>query len=292
MNVIRDYNQEDYPNFWKGPAKLFLHKMECKILYKMLSEQPGWFIDVGCGYGRLLPLYMKPNRKIVMVDYAINLLETCATTYHYENIYYIVANAYRLPFNNNSFDAGISVRTFHHMKSPQVFLNEFGRIMRFGADVVLEYSNKRSLFRLFKYGLRCFRHDHEEYDDLLFGTHPAYLADISRKAGFRILSNYGTGFFDRLLNKFPKFDLPVMGIEIIFDLFFGPVALAPLNFVKLQKAAGTYETVQYEKLTDILMCPVCGGSMIDVGNAGVECEECKRLFPKKNSILDLRYERE
>lgn len=227
-----------------------------------------------------------------MVDYAINLLEIAAATYGHENIYYLAANVYYLPFRNNSFEAGISIRAFHHMKYPQIFLNEFSRVMRPDADVVLEYSNKRSLLRLFKYGVRCFYHDHEEYSDLLFGTHPAYFADICKKAGFRVLNNYGTGFFDRLLDRLPISVLSVTSVEIIFDLLFGPITLAPLNFAKLQKTTGIYEPVQYEKLVDILMCPACQGSIIDAGKEGVECQNCKKLFPKRNSIVDLRYHKE
>lgn len=288
-NIIRDYNLEDYPNYWKGAAKLFLQKMEFKILHKIIPARAEWFIDVGCGYGRLLPIYRELNKKIVMVDYSTDLLAKCATIYHYENIYYIAANAYRLPFRNGSFDSGISIRAFHHMKFPQNFLNEFGRVMRKDAYAVLEYSNKRNLFRLFKHGARCFRHDHEEYEDLLFGTHPAYFTDVSRKAGFKILGNYGTGFFYRLLNIFPAFVSSTMGIETIFDLFFGSIALAPFTFVQLRKTSGDYNAVHYEKLADILMCPACYGSIIDAGSERVECRNCKRFFPKRNSVIDLRY---
>jgi SAM-dependent methyltransferase len=292
-SIIRDYNQDDYRKFWDGDAKSFLHKFELDILQRLMPTQPGWFIDVGCGYGRLVPNYLRPDRKIVLFDYAINLLELAANTYPDENIFFIAGNSYALPFRNDVFDAGISIRTFHHMKIPQAFLNELGRVMCAEANVVVEYSNKRNLFRIFRHGFKCFRRDHEEYSELLFGTHPAYFSKLARQAGFLPLRNSGTGIFDRLLGKLPFFRLPIGLSEMIADRILGPLRLAPLNFVELRKSSlerfHIHRPESRESIMDILRCPACGGDRLEDGKNALKCCGCERLFPKKDKIIDLRY---
>ena len=53
-NSIVDYNQSDYREFWKGPSKVLLDRAERLIIMNLLSENKGWFIDLGAGFGRLL----------------------------------------------------------------------------------------------------------------------------------------------------------------------------------------------------------------------------------------------
>ena len=63
---IQDYSKVDYREFWKGFSKSYLDKKEKYIIQKLIPPVSGWFIDLGCGYGRLLPAYLKSNRQIVM----------------------------------------------------------------------------------------------------------------------------------------------------------------------------------------------------------------------------------
>src|SRR5205085_6553252 len=145
-----------------------------------------WFVDVGAGYGRLYPLYARPDRRVVLVDYAVNLLEVAAEKLGDADVAFVAANAYHLPFRAGSFAAGISIRTFHHMAQPHQFLDELGRVLRRGAHAVLEYSNKRNLLRMARYGPSSLRRDHEHWGELLFGTHPDHLRQLASSAGFDV----------------------------------------------------------------------------------------------------------
>lgn len=291
-----DYSQKDYREFWIGEDKLFLHRVESNILKKIMPSDPGWFIELGSGYGRLLPLYWKPDRKIVLLDYAINLLEMAAQSYPYENVFFVAGNAYCLPFRDESFVGGISVRTFHHIKAPQAFLTELSRVMQPKGTVILEYANKRNIIRFLRYGLTFARHDHEEIKKLLFMTHPTYFNELAQRAGFKTLRNLGTGFFERILALFPYLELPVTICETIADHIFGPMKLAPLTFVEIHKPAGTYLSVDKDQpqgdLLDILICPACRGAISENGDNGFKCRNCSRFFPKNGRVIDLRFQGE
>jgi len=302
--VIRDYSQEDYRKFWTGPGKTFLHKTECKIIQEILPPSSKWFVDIGCGYGRLLPTYVDSHRQIVLVDYAVNALEIASQRYCQENIHFIAANAYHLPFRDEVFSVGLCVRLFHHMKAPQSFLNEFARIFHEGSSAIVSYSNKRNLLRILRYGLRCFRRDHEEVDELLFITHPAYFAALSRNAGFGVQCTRATGssdqilrlgsFFDRLLGRMPFFILPVALTENIVDRTLGLIGLAPLHFALLRKETGTgkssSEFGRQVNLIDILACPYCSSTNLREQEKGFTCLGCGRIFPRRGKIFDFRCE--
>ncbi len=121
---------------------------ENQLAQRLLSPDPGWFIDLGAGYGRLYPLYARPGRKVVLVDYAPNLIAQAAHSLgDQSDVSFIVANAYHLPFRPGVFSAGLSVRTFHHMSAPERFLGECARVFEPGGHMVVEYSNKRNILR-------------------------------------------------------------------------------------------------------------------------------------------------
>jgi hypothetical protein len=119
---VRGYESSDYREFWATQWKQLLNGVESRMIRGLIPPTPGWFVDLGGGYGRLVPAYDRPERQIVIADYTIRLLEVAANQYRDRtNVHLVAANAYHLPFRTNVFATGISVRTFHHMSAPQRF---------------------------------------------------------------------------------------------------------------------------------------------------------------------------
>jgi SAM-dependent methyltransferase len=291
--VIKDYNERDYRTVWAHGARSdFEDAFETALLRRLLSPAEGWLIDLGAGYGRLHPLYARPGRTIVMVDYAVNLLEIAAENYgDRDDVHFVAANAYHLPFREAAFSVGLSNRTFHHMAHPDVFLQEFARVMRPGSHAVLEYSNKRNALRLLRYGRRSLRSDHEHYGELLFGTHPRLFAQIAQAAGFELGATYGTGFFSRLLVEQTKPAFGVLAVaERLADASLGKLELAPMHFVDLRRSNGGQPPSPAEpaRLADILQCPACGSELEEIEER-MSCVACDRTFARTGRVLDLRY---
>lgn len=291
LEVIKDYTGRDYRTVWQGPRAAFDDEFEGRLIRELLPSPPGWFVDVGAGYGRLYPTYTRPDRQVVMVDYAVNLLQAAAASRGAESgVYFVAANAYHLPFRAGSFDAGISIRTFHHMAKPQAFLNEFGRVFRGGADALLEYSNKRNLFRLLRHPRSSLRRDHQEYADLLFGTHPSYLRQLAASAGFDIGRSEGTGFFTRFVTeRTAPATVLLKAAERITDSLLPD--LAPVSFVELKKTAPSGPESRAVDLAEILQCPACGGG-VEAGEQAMACVSCKRTYPRVGAVLDFKYRAE
>lgn len=288
--TINDYNGRDYRTVWQHPRAKQEDKFEGAIVRSLLPKYGGWFLDLGGGYGRLYPMYKRPGRKVVIADYALNLLELAEKEHGKEgDIFFVAANAYYLPFKSATFDSGVSVRVFHHMGLPQKFLEECGRVMRSGSEFVMEYANKRNLFRLLIKSTTATQVDHEEYEPLHYGTHPVFFKDIAGKAGFTVRKTFGTGFFPRFITESTAFLTPAFTIfEHIFDTLFGQSDLCPLLFSDIQKNPAQNEMKPGEKIEDILCCPACKGDLSFVENV-MSCAKCNLSFKKQGAIFDLRY---
>jgi SAM-dependent methyltransferase len=287
VETIKDYSGRDYRTVWEGPKARFEDRFETAIIRRLLSPAPGWFLDLGAGYGRLQPLYARPDRRVVLVDYAVDALELAARVLgEREDVHYVAANAYHLPFSAAAFDAGISIRTYHHMNVPQRFLDEVGRTLRGGARFLVEYSNKRNALRLVRYGRRALRRDHEHYGELLFGTHPHYFAELCRRAGLTVVRSEGTGFFPRVVERVPAVAAPLALGERALDASLGR-SLAPMTFADVVKSRPD-ERSEADSLGDLLRCPACGGGLQD-GDGPMTCADCDVRYPRVGAVLDLRH---
>jgi len=291
LETIEDYSGRDYRTVWQRPRGAFEERFEGRLISRLLVPQPGWFVDVGAGYGRLYPFYRGTERSVVMVDYAVNLLELAAESYGDEpNVHFVAANAYHLPFRPETFSGALSIRTFHHMAHPEKFFAEFGRVLRGGSDAVLEYSNKRNLLRVLRYGKSSLRRDHEQYhSDLLFGTHPNYLSELASAAGLAVTGSGGTGFLSRLITERTRPVASLLnGAEAGLDSVLGPRGLAPVSFAALRKKGHSAAAALGEGLLEILCCPVCS-ALVEAEPDGMRCVSCAARYPRVGAVLDFRH---
>lgn len=303
---IVDYNDDDYRDFWSGVGKEILNENEQAVLADLLKEKEGepggWFIDLGCGFGRNLPVYYHEKRRIVLVDYALNNLEAARHRYRtLDNIRYVAADAYSLPFREGLFDAGIAVRLLHHLDCPERFFERLLPIFRRDALLVLSYLNKRNLFRILKYGPHSLQVDHEQVSRGLYGTHPRYLDWLCRRHGLRVECERGTGFIHQLAHEFISFDAFVekhgqrraalQRTDRLASRLLGNCRLALYQFVRL--AWGNPHSrerrvdTRSEDDTSLFRCPRCGRDLVRRGTP-LACAGCGTAYPVIGGIFDFR----
>lgn len=290
MEIIKDYNGRDYRTVWQHPRAKFEDEIETGVTKRLLSDDKGWFIDIGGGYGRLYPVLKKDGRNIVFADFAMNLLQIAEKDIgDNPDVFLVAANAYHMPFKDGTFDGGLSIRVFHHMSDPDKFLRECSRILSAGGRIMLEWANKRNLGRTFKRGARALREDHEEYGELQYGTHPNFFAKAIDRAGFLLKQTLGVGFVARLINEKNVFLVPFFfrPIEKLLDRVFGTRNLGPLCFSDIQKS-GQKTPPNTASFRDIVCCPACKDDVVEK-DGGMECTSCKKFFPKVGKVYDFRY---
>jgi ubiquinone/menaquinone biosynthesis C-methylase UbiE len=104
--------------------------------FALLDLQPGQHVlDVGCGTGedaQAMAQRVAPGGRVFAVDGSQHMIETarqraagCALAVEFQ-----VADAHRLPFANDSFDASRADRIFMHLESPVQALREMRRVTR------------------------------------------------------------------------------------------------------------------------------------------------------------------
>lgn len=120
--------------FYNALVKRILSKSESRISQSVVQIiKQGVLVDVGSGTGYLSIEISKraPNLIIYGIDLSKKMVEIASgNAKKYKNVQFKLANAIKLPFEDNSIDLIISTGSFHHWKYPIKVFNECYRILR------------------------------------------------------------------------------------------------------------------------------------------------------------------
>ncbi len=113
----------------------------------------GRIVDIGCGrkpYARFMPAAVVAH---VGVDHEASPHGTGAVD--------IVASAYAIPVEDESFDGALATSVLEHLEEPEEALREWYRILRPGAYIILElphmwhlHEEPRDFYRFTNHGIR------------------------------------------------------------------------------------------------------------------------------------------
>ncbi len=306
MNKIADYDTYDYDYSTYWSKREYEHKAEVIAIEKILKDLNGkWFLDIGGSFGRLTSTYSQRYSKLVIVDYSLKTLQKNYKNLKkkFPNIELIAANAYHLPFKDNSFDGSLMVRVLHHIEKPKECLKEIYRTLDNDGIYIQEYANKlhikaviRALLTL-DFGIfdiqpyqQPDKHNNEgakEGSKVLFlNYHPKYILNIFKQLGFKVLNTYGCSFLRLNILKRAFNTSFLIFWENIFQNVLSFTNISPSIFVKARKY-GTKKASNYETINDILVCPKCK-SELEIKNGIALCSKCESSFSKKENIWDFR----
>lgn len=229
-----------YSDFWQG--RKYEHESEMYLLKKIFTElfknkNPNTIIDLGGGHARLAPIYKNIFKKCILGDYSLNELQTGKNNLakmNAKNFQLIALNAYKIPFQNNYFDAIVSVRLAHHIKDLKLLFTEIHRLLKPNGYLIIEIANKNHLKNIIK---KIVKGKFKK----LFNPEPIQVKhDQSSSQGIRtnqisIMYNYSSNY---VLNK-------AMDCKLI------PVSIYPCSWLRntlLKKLFSTKLLLRLEKL--------------------------------------------
>jgi SAM-dependent methyltransferase len=294
----------DYSKYWEN--RRYENQAEHIVLDDMLKNESGtWFIDIGGSYGRLTDTYADKYKNCVILDYSLKTLQKNYQdiTQKYSNTFLIAANAYKTPFKNQVFDAGLMVRVLHHIKKPKECLIEVARILKNNATYVQELPNKRhikarikaffagdkDINKLQPYQQPCINLEGATGDGVYFlNFHPQHIYNLLAQQGFSVERKQGCSYLRiPFLKKILGFKVLTF-FEKILQKILGKTDIPPSIFFKT-KLKKDNRGQSYSEIRDIIACPACNSSLKFEENTAV-CSKCGRKYFKKKDVWDFRIE--
>lgn len=132
-NGARRYQQRRY----RSIDQAWVNRREQRIVATLLADchlADGLLLDVPCGYGRFGPLLAGLGMTAVGADESRDMIQLVVENHRrpYQGRW-LCASIFDLPFADNTFDAVLCVRLFHHRYSTaerQHMLGELARVSR------------------------------------------------------------------------------------------------------------------------------------------------------------------
>lgn len=211
---VVDYDDPsfDYKQYWK--TRRYEHLAEeivLKKFFKLIPKKES-LVDIGGGFGRLVPFYAPFFKKCVLVDQSERLLKVAQKlTKIYPHFKVVKGNANKLPLENQSFDMALMVRAIHYFPDPARAFKEINRILKPKGYFILEFANKlhfkailKAIFSLNFYYLTDHTPVEKSEEIIFFNLHPQAIRSLLFINGFRIIravsvSNFRTTFLKKIL---------------------------------------------------------------------------------------------
>jgi ubiquinone/menaquinone biosynthesis C-methylase UbiE len=117
-----------------------------KHIHDRLKEKTGTWkekdvLDVGCGTGRLLLRGAEEANRIVGVDLSSEMVKASIQQFFYHELSgkseFLVADAEKLPFKDNSFDLALSTCVMFLLPDPEQGIKEIHRVLKMGGQIAM-----------------------------------------------------------------------------------------------------------------------------------------------------------
>jgi len=209
-----DYNDTsfDYQNYWQNRQYEHLaEEIVLKRFFKQIKSKET-LVDLGGGFGRLVPFYAPFFQKAILIDPSERLLkEAKKLEKEYENLKTIKAKANNLPIKDKEADLVLLIRAAHHLPSLDKVFQEINRVLKPNGFFVLEFANKlhlkaiiRALFTLNFYYLTDHTPIQKSEEIIFYNLHPTTIVSLLKKNKFKIkaavsVSNFRSIFLKKIL---------------------------------------------------------------------------------------------
>ena len=181
---------EESPESWWNYTHSFLYKnfyrnQEEKIKSVLKFLKPKVVLDAGCGYGRYTKILKGMGFDVHSIDSSYKMIEKDSN--------FKLCSVENITYPNGFFDAVLCIDVVDHLKSLNLAIKEFNRILKQDGVLLLTVGIPGSPFILFNKAMRVFRS--------LFGRPP-----ISRA--------YNDKNMKKILNGFDYFSVELLNYNI------------------------------------------------------------------------------
>ena len=210
-----DDSHYDYKKYWETRAyENQSEKIALKKLFRFIKPK-NKIIDIGGGFGRLIPDYAPLFKSCLLVEPSEKLLkEAQKAGQKYPNVTLQKSFVEKMPVKDESFDVALMVRVAHHLNDLEDMIRQVERILKPGGYFVLEFANKmhfkNRLEAILRFNWR-FLTDHtpeslktKPGSNPFYNYHPNQIKTLLLGNGFKIIkcvsvSNFRHSWLKKLL---------------------------------------------------------------------------------------------
>jgi len=286
------YRNAEYPYsqvFWgKDKNRAYENAADQLLLRNAIRHPTTWIVDLGGGFGRLVPTLKRRSRKVLIVDASLDLLQEARASFGADpDVYYLRANIYHLPFKDLSVEAAVCTRVMHHIQNPDELFKELSRVVT--TRLYLEFPNKKHLLQQLRFYFRSdnsidvFSSRPEMRNQLFLNFTLRFMRHhLLATTTFSIERIFGASFLrQKHLKKLPRWIL--LPIENVLQHATFLAEWAPSILLVLQKTAATPSG--FADPREILICPRCKAALVST-EQGMVCLQ-GHAFPFHDGLLDL-----
>lgn len=115
-----------------------------------------WVLDAGCGAGRFLDAVSNSEAEIVGIDISSSIDAAKANLEGKENVHFIQASIYDLPFRKGKFDFCYCIGVIQHTPNPENSIRSIAEMVKSDGKVAVTIYERRKWWTMFfsKYWLR------------------------------------------------------------------------------------------------------------------------------------------
>ena len=238
------YDNYDYPSYWKG--RNYEHQSEFIAIKGLLTKIPqiSKSIEIGAGFGRLVPSYLFRVKKALLTDPSAKLISLSMKKYgKNKKVEFLQSTLENLKtkIKLKNFDLAIMIRVLHHIEDIDNAFGIINKLLNKGGYLILEFPNKSHLkanirhflkgdltypLNIFPIDLRSKRHVKKNTLPFI-NYHPDQVMEKLREAGFEIIeirsvSNIRSTLLKRLFPIHTLLDIEKSLQIPMAKLFFGP----------------------------------------------------------------------
>ncbi|MGD2177197.1 MAG: class I SAM-dependent methyltransferase [Anaerolineae bacterium] len=291
---ICDYEGSAYRTEFWAQGREYEDAVERVALRHLLPPTGHRLIDIGGGYGRLVPLYDGYD-EVVIFDYALSQLRQAQELWggrgrnDRPRYIYVAGDFYKLPFAPGLFDTATVVRTLHHAADAPSVLHGLAELLAPKGTLVLEFANKRNLKAILRYlvgGQAWSPFDREpvEFVELNFDFHPAWIQEQLALVGLRIQQRRAVSTFRlELLKRLVPTDV-LVALDRLCQPAGSLLPLSPSVFVRCAAGADG-SSAPHEAF---FRCTRCGSVVLTEEKSTVSCVDCDARFAVRDGIYDFK----
>ena len=127
----------DYFQDFEDGASLHTARRLHETIISEVPKQARAILDVGCGNAWVAQHFCPKGVAVYSMDISTVNPQRALERYPFNNHYALVADAYRLPFRENSFDCIIACEIIEHVPDPAEFMASLVRVLKPGGQLII-----------------------------------------------------------------------------------------------------------------------------------------------------------